>query len=210
MSKVRFNPIVESFQRAMGNLVYLDYEGEPFVRRRVIPSNPNTEAQRSVRDAFAKLGADWRQLGGVVKASWIASARSSRKKRMRGLAAFIGANARRQRVGEPLELCREFGEEALSSFSAAPGSAAGSIDCSFTKSLSGEGKHLTLFVQKKENGHAGGDLTRIPLGAAQKSPYTITNLEGGASYYVYAILTDKTYEEAGAVSASSSALSLAK
>jgi len=210
MSKVRFNPIVESFQSAMGNLVYLDYEGEPFVRRKVIPSNPNTEAQRSVRDAFAMLSGDWKNLGRIIKAAWTASARKSRKKRMRGLAAFIGANARRQREGEPLELCRELGEEPLSSFAAAPGSAAGSIDCSFTRPPSGEGKHLTLFVQKKENGHAGGDLTRISLDAAQKSPYTLSNLEGGASYYVYAILTDKAYEEACTVSASSSALSTAK
>lgn len=210
MSKVKFNPIVESFQSAMGNLVYLDYDGEPFVRRRVIPSNPNTEAQRSVRDAFAMLSRDWKKFGRIIKAAWTASAKKSRKKRMRGLAAFIGANARKQRAGEPLELCPGFGEEPLSSFSAVPGSAAGSIDCSFTRSSSGEGKHLSLFVQKKENGHAGGDLTHISLGAGQMSPYTLTNLEGGASYYVYAILTDRAYEEASTVSASSAALSTAK
>jgi hypothetical protein len=129
---------------------------------------------------------------------------------MLAYSAFIRANARKQRMGEPLVLCPGLAEEFLSSFSAAPGSAAGSIDCSFTRTALGEGKHITLFVHKKENSHANGELARIALGANQQSPYTIANLESGSQYFVYAVLSDKALEEASTVSGSSSALSLAK
>lgn len=210
MSTVKFNPVIDSFSRAIGNLVFLAYDGVPYVKSKVIPANPNSPAQQEVRGAFAALGPVWRQLAAIMKAAWHAHSKKGKRRRMRGLATFMAANARKQRLGEPLVLCPGLGEEALSSFSAASGSVAGSIDCSFARAPSGEGKHITLFVHRKENGHANGELAKIALGANQQSPYTIANLDSGSQYFVYAVLTDKALEEAETVSASSSALTSAR
>ena len=130
------------------------------------------------------------------------------KKRMRGYAAFIGANVNKQRAGEPLELFKPLGETPLQNLTAAPGTAAGDIRATFNP-VSG-GKHVTFFLQKKENGVAVEPIIQKDGGANTASPFMIKALETGKEYYIYGIITDAAYDESTSVSEARTAIATAK
>jgi hypothetical protein len=50
--------------------IYADWKGIPYVRQYVIPSNPQTAPQVSVRAVFSYLNALYRQLGPIASAVW--------------------------------------------------------------------------------------------------------------------------------------------
>lgn len=58
--------------------VYSVWKGRPYVRRYVIPSNPDTAEQQLTRTVFAFLNALWRYFPGSAVAAWEAYANTSR------------------------------------------------------------------------------------------------------------------------------------
>lgn len=56
--------------------VYASWKGRPYVRRYVIPANPNTADQQEVRSAWKWLNDFYRLLPGAAAASWDAGALS--------------------------------------------------------------------------------------------------------------------------------------
>jgi len=57
------------------SLVFSDWRGVAYARQRVIPSNPRTEAQVSVRSVFAWLNDYWRMSPSIAHEPWDAYAR---------------------------------------------------------------------------------------------------------------------------------------
>ncbi len=55
-------------------LVYSNWKGRPYVRERVIPSNPKSGSQVGVRSMFAFLAQNWAPLSSADKATWQALA----------------------------------------------------------------------------------------------------------------------------------------
>ncbi len=207
MSTIRLSSMLRDARKKMGDVVYSKWKGINYTRGLSRPSGEPTEKQKSVRHAFGKLVKDWKQMNGVMHRSWAAYAGN---KNLTGFNAFMGANAVLQKSGKPLELFSEMGVEPLMNFSASPGPAPGEIQCSFLHSEGPPGKHVTFFTQKKENGTADGKFRRYDGGAGTPSPFTVTGLEPGMEYFVYAVATEAAYPEATACSASESALCAAK
>jgi len=58
--------------------VYSEWKGRPYVRRYVIPANPNTPAQASTRRAFQFLSAMWGFMPGSATGAWELYAQNSR------------------------------------------------------------------------------------------------------------------------------------
>ncbi len=179
-------------------MVFYEIDGIPRARKRPSRREKNSPAQDEVNTAFGKVGGDCKYLEGIVQSSREAIA--DRKKRKTGYSLFMGANTTLQRKGEPLALSRPLGEQPLAGFRALPGSSSGEINCEFAWSASQAGKHVTFFIQKKENGLAAGEIVRVDGGAGPVSPYTLNGLEPGAEYFVYALVTDRAYGEAQTVS----------
>lgn len=51
-------------------MVYSKWRGRPYVRRHVIPSNPNTTAQALTRNVFAVGNSFWKLMGSIAISPW--------------------------------------------------------------------------------------------------------------------------------------------
>ena len=98
------------------------------------------------------------------------------------------------------------GEEILVNLTAAPGTSAGEIVCTFLPAE--EGCHITFFTRKEEEPGIKSPIMRHDAGADTVSPFTISGLEPGANYSIYAVVTDAEYDNALTVSQSVSAMSV--
>ena len=78
----------------------------------------------------------------------------------------------------------------------------GEIVCEVTYPPAFAGRHLTVFTRKRVNGVPVGIYARHDMGEAGASTVSVTGLEAGSEYSVYAILTNAPYTEAVTVSAS--------
>ncbi len=203
MGKVRTNAAIKGFSNNIDGFVYYERNGKACVRPYFKPSDPKTHKQQKVRNAFRTLSSLWKQLDGILVESWNALGRTTK---VSGYNAFIGANANSQRAGQPLTLCPEYGMEGLTAFTARAGSAAGEIVCEYTPGETVGTPSIMFFAQKTEKGIAGGDLARFDGGPASGPSFTLTGLESGCAYHVYAILTDAPYAEATTVSVARSAI----
>ena len=75
---VVLNPVFHSFSGRLGNLVYYHYRRTQYARRYVIPSNPDTAAQRDRRELFASAVELWQKLPCYKKDQWNTKACRSR------------------------------------------------------------------------------------------------------------------------------------
>lgn len=57
-----------------GIMTFASWKGRPYVRRLVVPANPNTPAQRSVRTSMSWGSKEWAQLTAPQQATWEAAA----------------------------------------------------------------------------------------------------------------------------------------
>jgi hypothetical protein len=86
MAKVILHPMILGISGKIGSLVFYSYRNNQYVRRYVIPKNPNTPAQRSRRELFGEAVNKWQNLKGYKKDQWNSNARN---KRMSGYNLFI-------------------------------------------------------------------------------------------------------------------------
>lgn len=70
-------------------LVYSKWKGRPYVRRHVIPANPQTTAQTLTRDIFRNMNSVWKLGGALLVAPWN---RFADGQVLTGRNAFIGQN----------------------------------------------------------------------------------------------------------------------
>ncbi len=121
---------------------------------------------------------------------------------MSGYNAFIQKNFESMKADLALMISTPMAEEPPVNFAAAAGTTAGDIVCSFQEPTD-KGKEITLFTQKRANGNGTGQVViRRHEQPGATSPLTLSGLEPGADYHVYAVITEGPYETAQTVSAS--------
>jgi len=76
MAKMQLNAFANAMSGKLGNAVFADTKEGTEVRPYVIPNNPNTAAQRVVRNNFTKYTAGWSLLTAAQKAPWLTYARN--------------------------------------------------------------------------------------------------------------------------------------
>lgn len=73
MAKVKSPLLSLSASGSIGkSFVLASWRGVAYARQHVVPSNPRTDAQTRVRDIFTALNREWRLLGPLARAPWIA------------------------------------------------------------------------------------------------------------------------------------------
>jgi hypothetical protein len=200
MAKIKLPSYIKEGHGRMEDAVIITRNGVSFMKTYKKPEASKTEDQEEVRDAFSTLVADWKQLSGIICYSWkmhITSPNAS------GYNAFMGANVTHRRNGEPIMLCKGTGRKPLLNFNAVPGTGAGEIICEFIPADAG--CHITFFARKEVEQGVETPVTRHDAGADAVSPFTITGLETGAQYFIYAVITDNQYDSALTISSSVSA-----
>jgi hypothetical protein len=70
VAKMQLNAFANAISGKLGNAVFSDTESGTEVRTYVIPDNPDTPAQRKVRNNFTKYTAGWSALTSAQKAQW--------------------------------------------------------------------------------------------------------------------------------------------
>ncbi|MGA7966802.1 MAG: hypothetical protein WCB49_13130, partial [Gammaproteobacteria bacterium] len=76
--------------------VYATWRGVKYVRRHVVPANPNTAGQQNTRSVFAFLSQMWKNAGTLVQEPWTAYALGQP---LTNRNAFIGQNTKTLRPG---------------------------------------------------------------------------------------------------------------
>ena len=70
MAYATLNPIFKSISGRVGSLVFYHYNNRQYIRRYVVPRNPDTPAQRDLRERFAKAVTGWQALERYKKEQW--------------------------------------------------------------------------------------------------------------------------------------------
>lgn len=76
MAKVLFTAVVADMRNKLNGSVFSKNRGGSYVRTKVTPVNPQTDAQQSVRGRFGAFAAAWRGLTEAERQSWIDAAPS--------------------------------------------------------------------------------------------------------------------------------------
>ncbi len=196
MSEIELNPMFLRMRKGLGDVVFFERDGRLYTRVKGRKNSQPSAAQLEVQAAFARLTSDWSSAGTLMNNSWY---RYGEKKKLNGYNLFIKQNFKNERERRLIELFRPLGEIMSPSISAAPG-AAGEIVCTFTIPATEAGRFIHFFAKKTGDNEA--TMKRFSPGSGAASPYTISGLDAGADYFVYAVLTDKDYREATEVSSS--------
>jgi hypothetical protein len=67
---VNLHPVIESMHGKVGNVVFVKRKGTQFMRKYVIPRDPETEVQLKNRSAFSRCVAKWQLLPQNEKDVW--------------------------------------------------------------------------------------------------------------------------------------------
>jgi len=70
MARVTLNPILKSISGRIDSVVFYAYNDRQYMRRYVVPCNPDTAEQRVNRARFAKSVHLWQALPGYQKSQW--------------------------------------------------------------------------------------------------------------------------------------------
>lgn len=174
-------------------MVYSRWRGVPYVRRHVVPANPNTLAQQSVRKTFALLREMYKLAGPLLRATWDSFAQG---RPFTGMNKFVGENVRVLN-----------GEANMQLFIGSPGSkgglaplamavtspVAGEINVVFTlpalpDGWTANGAVAVAFKDQDPAGFFTGGLVEGQDAAAPFDTVNLTGLETGESYVVIGYL----------------------
>jgi hypothetical protein len=89
VAKIIYSPLVAGMSGAAADAVCSNWKGRHYVRKRVVPHNPQTDAQDTVRESMGRIPPLWRSLETQIKDVLDAAAVSSR---MSGYNAFCHRN----------------------------------------------------------------------------------------------------------------------
>jgi hypothetical protein len=95
MATVQLHPMFVSLHGNLGGLVHVNRYGRQYVRRHVVPFNPNTVSQQHCRKSFAEAVAAWQGLAPYKQNQWNARARVQKRK---GYNLFIAEFMREKRA----------------------------------------------------------------------------------------------------------------
>lgn len=196
MAKISLSPLVVDIRNKVADMVFSKWRGINYVRSRVTPSNPQTQAQTDVRNSLARCVDMWQGMQATFTAAWnyVASGKSySGYNRMvsenrvveEGLTAITGSPTT--------------DVSSLSAFTAATGTATKEVDITFTPSPVPVGKKLQVFARVESLAPAKNVVTEtFEIAAAQTSPQTLTMGLATADYSLHGALSDDTLARTGA------------
>ncbi|HPB83426.1 MAG TPA: hypothetical protein PK200_15410 [Spirochaetota bacterium] len=93
MAKVETTVILRGISGKMGDIVFVNRDGEVHIRKRVVQHDPKTPKQRAMRDNMKQVVSEWQAMGPEEKDLWkhLSKAKSKvKKKKISGYHYFVG------------------------------------------------------------------------------------------------------------------------
>ncbi|HOH36525.1 MAG TPA: fibronectin type III domain-containing protein [Spirochaetota bacterium] len=189
MGKINFDPIVNNMSRKLGNFVYSSWKGINVVKPYNKHSVSQSQKQIEVRNAFAEASALWKALPQKIKDSWVKS--------VYGIAMternmFMKMNCIPIRNGNPGQISFANGAVLPQSINATSVDA-GSIKITYSETAA---PHLNAVMIKinQETGTLDSPQFIYDLSASDTEA-EIKNLESNATYYLYVIAAETTFDK---------------
>jgi hypothetical protein len=184
MARIGFSPLVVSASGKVKDTVFSRWKGRPYIRARVTPSNPQSEAQTLVRESMARCVELWQSLPDLHKTHWnhYASTYS-----ISGYNAFVKANRYDEQAGDPLVTCPvnpdvpDFPE-----ITCVEGSGDGEIDITWTHFTPPAAADVVVCVRHQTDAVFSAFATHAS--AWVNDAITLTGLTGGYQYQVYCLI----------------------
>ncbi len=97
--KIRFSPLLAGASGKAADAVAATWKGRAYIRKHVIPANPQSAAQTAVRESLARCVTLWRSLSAVVK-TWLDTYGTGYS--MSGYNVFVKKNRAHEQIPEAL------------------------------------------------------------------------------------------------------------
>lgn len=185
--KVSFTPVFSAASGKTGDIVASNWKGRAYIRRRVIPNNPNTVAQQAVRTSMARVVELFRTLD--VKATGWLNTRGTLQ-RISGANKFASLNRALEQASSLLvPLPPIVMIDAIADFAYDSEPVAGSLKADWTDPVV-TGYTKVFFATRQTDLNAFADVTETTLASA--ATITFTGRVAGKTYQVYAALYNPT------------------
>jgi len=200
MARFKFSPIMVDARGSVSDATFSVWKGVHYIRSRVTPANPRTANQVAQRDAMTTGVGLWQKLHASLVDAWKTYATGYN---LSGYNAFIRRNVTTStpsgdgtypRVNhsctEPLSLMIPSpGAYDFSTFSAIGGGSPGEIDVNFTFPMEFTPFALYVLVAQADT-LLDSSTAKCIEELAPSPPVTVSGLESGESYDVFAIAYD--------------------
>lgn len=193
--KVQFTPVFSAASGKTGDIVAANWKGRAYIRRRVVPNNPNTVPQQDVRNSMARIVELFRTLD--VKATAWLNTRGTLQ-RWSGANKFASLNrALEQSASLLVPLPPIVQVDAIADFAYDSEPVPGSLKADWTDpALAGYTK--VFFATRQTDLNVFADVTETTLASA--GTITFTGKTAGKTYQVYSALYNPTTFAFGTIS----------
>lgn len=179
--KIKWSPLVASASGTTADAVAASWKGIQYIRKHVIPHNPQTAAQTLVRESLARCVTLWRSLSGPFK-DWLNT--YGVDYRMSGFNVFMSKCRALEQAGDALPIVPANPYvDAPEDIAFVTGvGAAGTIDVSWVDN-SPDGYTRMYFAVRRVDGAV---FNAVAARDSDELAYTITGLADGEDYDCYA------------------------
>jgi hypothetical protein len=156
--KLRFSPLIAGMSGRAADAVAASWKGRSYVRKYVVPANPNTLAQQAVRDSFAALVPLWRSMGIALKA-WLDRYGSGYT--MSGFNVFL---SKCRALEQTAALIKPVPDNPLCPAPVTFGFAAGGagiITCTWTDNAPADYTHMVAFARKTDQNNFRAEVAAL-------------------------------------------------
>ncbi len=184
MARITLGPLISDISGKTAGSVFSRWHGRNYVRRLVIPANPQSVLQTAQRNAMARSVYLWRSL-----VTWAKTALDvvGTGYRMSGYNWFCGQNVVDEKTYDSGKLMGHNPDCPLIADLALAAGAAGEIDVTWTDQVHANAPLVSLFYRKVEVGSEENEFHHFAAGVSSGETATITALSTGELYRVAAV-----------------------
>lgn len=173
------SPLVSSMSGKTAGLVAASWKGRQYVRRYVIPHNPQSAGQTAVRESLARCVTLWRSLSSIVKTSLNSYGADYR---MSGYNTFMSKNRAAEQVPALLKPVPDNPHVPAPNTPAFAAGGAGEIDFTWVDNSGDTCNQILLYCRKDD----GSIFNAFAIADANALTITVSGLDTGEDYDCYA------------------------
>lgn len=196
MAKISLSPLVVDIRNKVADMVFSKWRGINYVRSRVTPSNPNTQAQKDVRNSLARCVDMFQGMQATFKAAWnyVASGKS-----YSGYNRMVSENRAVEEAQTGITGSPTTDVSSLTVFTAATGGGSSDIAATFLPSPVPAGQKLQIFARVDSLAADKNVITEtFEIAAAQTSPQTLAMGVAAEDYTLHGALSSDSLARTGA------------